>query len=89
MRQLLMLADILPTGYEVGVLNGKVEPGDVVAVVGAGPIGLAAMLGARLFSPSHMSPSTWRTAGWTLPSSSVPTSRSTTARSIPRRRSRT
>ena len=53
-EQLLMLADILPTGYEVGVLSGKVEPGDVVAVVGAGPIGLAAMLGARLFSPSHV-----------------------------------
>lgn len=53
-EQLLMLADILPTGYEVGVLNGKVQPGDVVAVVGAGPIGLAAMMGARLFSPSHV-----------------------------------
>jgi alcohol dehydrogenase len=51
---LLMLADILPTGYEVGVLNGQVRPGDVVAVVGAGPIGLAAMMGARLFSPSHV-----------------------------------
>jgi alcohol dehydrogenase len=49
---LLMLADILPTGYEVGVLNGKVRPGDVVAVVGAGPIGLSAISGARLFSPS-------------------------------------
>jgi alcohol dehydrogenase len=49
-----MLADILPTGYEVGVLNGKVEPGDVVAIVGAGPIGLAAILGSRLFSPSHV-----------------------------------
>ena len=47
-------ADILPTGYEVGVLNGKVAPGDVVAVVGAGPIGLAAIMGARLFSPSHV-----------------------------------
>ena len=47
----LMLADILPTGYEVGVLNGQVRPGDVVAVVGAGPIGLAAMTGARLYSP--------------------------------------
>ena len=53
-EQLLMLADILPTGYEVGVLNGAVEPGDVVAVVGAGPIGLAAIVGARLFSPSHV-----------------------------------
>jgi alcohol dehydrogenase len=52
--QLLMLADILPTGYEVGVLNGMVSPGDVVAVVGAGPIGLAAILGARLFSPSQI-----------------------------------
>jgi alcohol dehydrogenase len=51
---LLMLADILPTGYEVGVLNGNVRPGDVVAVVGAGPIGLSAIMGARLFSPSHV-----------------------------------
>jgi len=41
-----MLADILPTGYEVGVLNGQVRPGDVVAIVGAGPIGLSAMMGA-------------------------------------------
>jgi alcohol dehydrogenase len=53
-EHILMLADILPTGYEVGVLNGKVQPGDVVAVVGAGPIGLAAIMGARLFSPSHI-----------------------------------
>jgi len=53
-EQILMLADILPTGYEVGVLNGSVQPGDVVAVVGAGPIGLAAIMGARLFSPSHI-----------------------------------
>ena len=53
-EQILMLADILPTGYEVGVLNGRVQPGDVVAVVGAGPIGLAAIMGARLFSPSHI-----------------------------------
>ena len=51
---LLMLADILPTGYEVGALNGRVVPGDVVAVVGAGPIGLAAMMGAKLYSPSHV-----------------------------------
>jgi alcohol dehydrogenase len=49
---MLMLADILPTGYEVGVLNGRVRPGDVVAVVGAGPVGLSAIAGARLFSPS-------------------------------------
>lgn len=53
-EQILMLADILPTGYEVGVLNGQVRPGDVVAVVGAGPIGLSAMMGARLFSPAHI-----------------------------------
>ena len=48
----LMLADILPTGYEVGVLNGHVRPGDVVAVVGAGPVGLAAIIGSRLYSPT-------------------------------------
>jgi alcohol dehydrogenase len=53
-EELLMLADILPTGYEVGVLNGQIRPGDVVAVVGAGPIGLSAISGARLFSPSHV-----------------------------------
>jgi alcohol dehydrogenase len=53
-EELLMLADILPTGFEVGVLNGKVQPGDVVAVVGAGPIGLSAIMAARLFSPSHV-----------------------------------
>jgi alcohol dehydrogenase len=51
-EELLMLADILPTAYEVGVLNAKIQPGDVVAVVGAGPIGLSAISGARLFSPS-------------------------------------
>lgn len=49
-----MLADILPTSYEVGVLNGRVRPGDTVAVVGAGPIGLAALLSAALYSPSHL-----------------------------------
>jgi len=53
-EDILMLADILPTGYEVGVLNGQVRPGDVVAVVGAGPIGLSAIMGAHLFSPSHI-----------------------------------
>jgi alcohol dehydrogenase len=51
---LLMVAAILPTGYEVGVLNGCVRPGDVVAVVGAGPIGLSAIMGSRLYSPSHI-----------------------------------
>jgi len=53
-EEVLMLADIGPTGYEVGVLNGAVRPGDVVAVVGSGPIGLSAMMGARLFSPAHV-----------------------------------
>jgi alcohol dehydrogenase len=53
-EEVLMLADILPTSYEVGVLNGQVRPGDTVAVVGAGPIGLAAMLAAKLMSPSHV-----------------------------------
>ncbi len=53
-EEFLMLADILPTGYEVGVLNGRVSPGDVVAVVGAGPIGLSAITGSALFSPSHI-----------------------------------
>src|SRR5271170_1728713 len=50
----LMLADILPTAYEVGVLNGGVSPGDVVAIVGAGPIGLSAIAGSLLFNPSHV-----------------------------------
>jgi alcohol dehydrogenase len=53
-EEILMLADILPTGYEVGVLAGGVRPGDAVAVVGAGPVGLAAIACARLFSPSHI-----------------------------------
>jgi alcohol dehydrogenase len=47
----LMFADVMPTAYEVGVLNGGVRPGDTVVIVGAGPVGLAAVLTARLFSP--------------------------------------
>ncbi|MFF3002546.1 zinc-dependent alcohol dehydrogenase family protein [Kitasatospora sp. NPDC057940] len=50
----LLLADILPTSYEVGVRNGRVGPGDTVAIVGAGPIGLAAILTARLYSPARI-----------------------------------
>ncbi|MCI4065934.1 zinc-dependent alcohol dehydrogenase family protein [Micromonospora sp. R77] len=50
----VLLADILPTSYEVGVLNGQVRPGDTVVVVGAGPIGLAAILTAKLYSPTHI-----------------------------------
>jgi alcohol dehydrogenase len=53
-ESVLMVADILPTSYEVGVLNGHVAPADVVAIVGAGPIGLSAIIGARLYSPSHV-----------------------------------
>ena len=53
-EQVLFLADILPTAYEVGVLNGQVEPGDTIAVVGAGPIGLAAIMTARLRSPAKI-----------------------------------
>ncbi|MFE1437051.1 MULTISPECIES: zinc-dependent alcohol dehydrogenase family protein [Streptomyces] len=50
----VLLADILPTAYEVGVLNGGVRPGDTVVVVGAGPVGLAAVATARLFSPERV-----------------------------------
>ncbi|NUP54182.1 MAG: alcohol dehydrogenase catalytic domain-containing protein [Catenulispora sp.] len=53
-EQAVLLADILPTSYEVGVRNGRVRPGDTVVVVGTGPIGLAAILTARLYSPSHI-----------------------------------
>ena len=53
-EQVLFLADILPTSYEVGVLNGAVSPGDTVAIVGAGPIGLAAVLTARLYTPGRI-----------------------------------
>ncbi|MDX6700918.1 MAG: alcohol dehydrogenase [Baekduia sp.] len=53
-EQVLFLADILPTAFEVGVLNGMVAPGDVVAIVGAGPIGLAAMLTAQLYTPGRI-----------------------------------
>lgn len=51
---LVMLSDILPTGFECGVLNGQVKPGDTVAIVGAGPIGLAALLTAQFFTPSEI-----------------------------------
>jgi alcohol dehydrogenase len=49
-----MLSDILPTGFECGVLNGQVKPGDTVAIVGAGPVGLAALMTARFYSPSEL-----------------------------------
>lgn len=53
-KDAVLLADIFPTSYEVGVLNGHVRPGDTVAVVGAGPIGLAAITTARLFAPERI-----------------------------------
>jgi alcohol dehydrogenase len=53
-EQVLFLADILPTSFEVGVLNGGVQPGDTVVIVGAGPIGLAAILTAKLFTPGRI-----------------------------------
>ncbi len=51
---LVMLSDILPTGYECGVLNGRVQPGGTVAIVGAGPIGLASLLTAQFYSPASI-----------------------------------
>ena len=51
---LVMLSDILPTGYEIGVINGRVKPGDTVAIVGSGPIGMAALLTAQFYSPSRI-----------------------------------
>ena len=51
---LVMLSDILPTGFEIGVLYGAVKPGDIVAIVGAGPIGMAALLTAQFYSPSRL-----------------------------------
>ena len=51
---LVMLSDILPTGFECGVLNGQVKPGDTVAIVGGGPIGLAVLLTAQFYSPSEI-----------------------------------
>jgi alcohol dehydrogenase len=53
-EQVLFVADILPTAFECGVLNGRVEPGDTVAIVGAGPIGLAAIMTAKLFTPGKI-----------------------------------
>lgn len=51
---LVMLSDILPTGFECGVLNGQVKPGDTIAIVGAGPVGLAALLTAQFYTPAEI-----------------------------------
>jgi alcohol dehydrogenase len=77
-ESMLMLADILPTGYERGVLNGRVQPGDVVAVVGAGPIGLSAIMGSRLYSPSHVVAIDLADSRLEAASTSAPTCSSTT-----------
>ena len=53
-EQVIFLTDILPTGYEVGVLRGQVAPGDTVVIVGAGPVGLSTVLTAQLFSPANI-----------------------------------
>lgn len=51
---IVMLSDIFPTGFECGVLNGKIQPGDTVAIVGCGPIGLATLLTAQFYSPAEI-----------------------------------
>jgi alcohol dehydrogenase len=51
---LVMLSDILPTGFEIGVLNGQVKPGDSIAIVGAGPVGMAALLTAQFYAPARI-----------------------------------
>ena len=53
-ESLVMLSDILPTGFECGVLNGQVKPGDKVAIVGSGPVGLAVLLTAQFYSPAEI-----------------------------------
>jgi alcohol dehydrogenase len=53
-ESLVMLSDIFPTGFECGVMNGQVKPGDTVAIIGAGPIGLAALLASQFYSPSQI-----------------------------------
>ncbi|MEO6070982.1 MAG: alcohol dehydrogenase catalytic domain-containing protein, partial [Chitinophagaceae bacterium] len=51
---LVMLSDILPTGHEIGVINGQVKPGDTIAIIGAGPVGMAALLTAQFYSPAEI-----------------------------------
>ena len=75
----IMLSDILPTGFEIGVRNGQVQPGDVVGVVGVGPVGLSAIMTAGLYGPPGSSPSTSTTTGCSWPSPSAPRTRSTAA----------
>ena len=51
---LVMISDILPTGHEIGVLNGQVKPGDTIAIVGAGPVGMSVLLTAQFYSPAKI-----------------------------------
>ena len=53
-ESMVMLSDILPTGFECGVLNGQVKPGDTIAIVGAGPVGIAVLLTAQFYSPAEI-----------------------------------
>jgi len=53
-ESMVMLSDILPTGHEIGVLNGRVKPGDTIVIVGAGPVGMAALLTAQFYSPAKI-----------------------------------
>ncbi|MGC1853787.1 MAG: zinc-dependent alcohol dehydrogenase family protein [Candidatus Aquirickettsiella sp.] len=53
-ESMVMLSDIFPTGFEIGVLSGQIKPGDSVAIIGAGPVGMAALLTAQLYSPSRI-----------------------------------
>jgi alcohol dehydrogenase len=68
----VMLSDILPTGFEIGVRNGRVKPGDVVAVVGAGPVGLSVMMTAGLYGAARIIAIDLDDNRLALPSSSVP-----------------
>ena len=71
-QQGVMLSDILPTGFEIGVQYGGVKPGDVVAVVGSGPVGLAVTQPPACTGPQGSSPSTWIRTGSRRPGSSGP-----------------
>jgi alcohol dehydrogenase len=69
-EQVLFLTDILPTGYEIGVLNGDVKDGDTVAVIGVGPVGLAAVMTAKMKGARRSSPWTRTSSAWRLPATS-------------------
>ncbi|KAJ5328697.1 hypothetical protein N7452_009087 [Penicillium brevicompactum] len=47
------LSDTVPTSYECGILNGSIQPGSTVAIIGTGPIGLMILqMAKKLYSPS-------------------------------------